>query len=187
MSRSITRFGQDRRFPGGATSRLLPGPPSPASLGSAPLAHRRCATRQAHVRVRREGAMPARGYKTQRRKASLPHGGRGDPAGWVRVYRGNHPFDVVQAALYRRRASGDRSIGTPVAISRTDRGRSDASRRFGPARRHGNAPTRLQRERSYMAHGFPCSASRPRPMCGAANGHRSVALWHSSGLRAFLR
>src|SRR5207253_2284421 len=54
-----------------------PRPPSPASprnaiRGSAPLAHRRCATRQAHARVRREGAVRE----------------RGDPArrdGWVRV------------------------------------------------------------------------------------------------------
>src|SRR5271165_833537 len=39
--------------------------PSPASLRSAPLAHRRCATRQARARVRREGALRERGNPAQ--------------------------------------------------------------------------------------------------------------------------
>ena len=34
--------------------------PSPVSLRSPPLAHRRCATRQAHARVRQEGAVRER-------------------------------------------------------------------------------------------------------------------------------
>jgi hypothetical protein len=55
------------------------GEPSPASLRSAPLAHRGCATRQAHARVRREGAVRERGYNAFNSKLLSRTAGEGGP------------------------------------------------------------------------------------------------------------
>jgi hypothetical protein len=67
------------------------GEPSPASLRSAPLAHRGCATRQAHARVRREGTVRERGYNAFHSKPLSRTAGEGGPsrrAWWVRVCGG---------------------------------------------------------------------------------------------------
>jgi len=67
------------------------GEPSPASLRSGTPGASRMRHRQAHARVRREGAVRERGLQRIQLKAPLTHCGEGDQARrawWVRVCGG---------------------------------------------------------------------------------------------------